>query len=213
MGGILSNGKSAFGHLATTGEKMVEFFNAVGSDVPGTGNIVSGYNYVGNVLLPSSSTKERIKNVKDAAGHYGQEATKFYAGTGGGEAERMAASKNVAPEYTSGQEQAGFLQTEKELMLERFRQKENQIRQELGQDFLDRHPVMTPDVHEAVRRIDKSIAKLRGENGEVAGSSGVPREVKGLPISEQMRAAPDGSIVRWNNQRLVKQGGKWQPIQ
>lgn len=162
MGGILANGKSAFGHLANLSDKFVDLGNISGPSVPGGGHIGTAGNVIANSILPSPQTKGKIQSVEDNALKYGQEATKFYAGTGGGVAERMHALATMNPRNTTAEEQAAFLQTEKELMLERVRQKEAQIRNTLGDDYLTKKPVMTKDVEEHISKIDANIARLRG---------------------------------------------------
>ena len=75
----------------------------------------------------------------------------------------MNAAKTMDPDTSSSKSQAEFLETEKSLMLDRLRAKENQVREQLGPDYLDQHPVITKDVADAVAKIDRNIAKLRGE--------------------------------------------------
>lgn len=171
IGGIISNGKSAFEHLANASDKLVDLGNYNGPNIPGGGPIAQAGNYIGNTLLPNSATQGKIQAAKDNLLKYGQEATKFYAGSGGGEAERMMALKSQDPASASGNEQAGFLQTEKELMLGRLKQKEGQINDIMGPEWLARHPVMTPQLQTTLDKIDANIAKLRGQGGTPAASA------------------------------------------
>lgn len=163
MGGILSNGKSAFEHLLNYSNKLAELNNASGPEVPGGGHLGTATNFVTNSLFPSPDTKAKIASVNDNGLRYGQESTKFYSATGGGEAERMNALRENNAKTTTAAEQAGFLQTEKELMLGRLRQKEAQIRNTLGQDYLNRHPVFDKNLQDMLDGIDKNIAQLRGQ--------------------------------------------------
>jgi hypothetical protein len=163
MGGIISNGKSAFEHLANLSDKYTALGNYNGPNMPGGGMAGEAANYVGNTVLSTPQARDKIKQANDNALKYGQEATKFYAGSGGGEAERMSALHNISPESSSSLQQAGFLQTEKELMLGRLTQKEAQIRDTLGQAYLDQHPVVTPELQKTLAKIDANIAKLRGQ--------------------------------------------------
>lgn len=162
IGGILSNGKSAFGHLANLSDKFVDLGNFSGPSVIGGGHIGTAGNYIGNTLLPSPETKAKITAAEDNALKYGAEATKFYAGTGGGVQERMHALKETDAKTTTALQQAAFLETEKQLMLERIHQKEAQVRSVMGDDFLKRKPIMDADVQKTIAKIDENIAKLRG---------------------------------------------------
>lgn len=185
-GGILSNGKSAFEHLANLSDKMVDLGN-YSSNLPFGGPASAAANYIGNVVAPTSDTKAKVGAFSDNALKYGQEATKFYAGSGGGEAERMNALKTLNPATTSSAEQAAYLQTEKELMVGRLKAKEAQIRDTLGQGYLDRHPVMTPDLSEVLNKIDANMAKLRGQPA--------PPPVEYAPKPAPQTKAPQASKV------------------
>lgn len=201
MGGIMANGKSAFGHLATAGEKMVDLGNYNVGGIGG-GLAANAVNTVGNTL-GSSATQGKISAVKDALGHYGQESTKFYAGTGGGEGERTAALNNNNPVSASGEQQASFIQTEKELMLERFAQKEAQIRQQLGDGYLQAHPLLGPRDQQNLQRIDAAIAKLRGGDSPTGSTVGAaPAFQEGVTATNQK-----------TGQKIMFKGGQWQPVQ
>ncbi len=169
LGGVLSNGKSAFAHLANASDKLVDVGNYNGPNIPGGGIIASAGNLIGN-FAGTSATQGKIAAAKDNLMHYGQEATKFYAGSGGGEGERLAALRNNNPATASGNEQAAFLQTEKELMLERLGEKESQISSVLGPQYLVDHPVRTPDFQNSIAKIDANIAKLRGVAPQAGGA-------------------------------------------
>jgi hypothetical protein len=168
MGGILSNGKSAFEHLATLSDSASDMGNYNGPNIPGGSYIGAIENAVGN-SRPSNATK--VSGLDDASLKYGQESTKFYAGTGGGEAERMEARK-VVNSNASPATMAGFLQSERDLMLGRLKQKEDQIRDVMGPAYLAAHPVVTPDLQATVARIDKNIAGLRGASTASPAASG-----------------------------------------
>jgi hypothetical protein len=189
MGGILANGKSAFAHLAETSDRLADLGN-YSSNIPLVGGAAATVgNYVGNVMTPTSDTKAKIAAANDALGHYGQESTKFYAGTGGGVEERSAALKNANPASASGAEQASYLETEKGLMLDRLQQKENQIRGTLEDSYLQQHPVMTPDLQNTLARIDGNIAKLRGQK-PAAGQASAPQGGAAAPPQQAAPSVP-----------------------
>jgi len=160
IGGIISNGKSAFEHLATLSDKAAALGNYDGPNIPGGSYLAGAANAVGN---SSSANAAKVSALNDASLKYGQESTKFYAGSGGGEAERMEARK-VMNGSASSATMVGFLQSEKELMLGRLKQKEDQIRDVMGADYLSKHPVMTPDLQKTIDRIDQNINKLKGNS-------------------------------------------------
>lgn len=162
MGGIITNGQSAIEHLANLSDKYAALGNRNGPDIPGGAWIGQGANKLGNQILPNSKTKDIVSQANNNALRYGQESTKFYAGSGGGHEERLMALKNNNPEGSTSDQLAGFLQTEKELILGRLHQKELQIKEALGQRYLDDHPVRNKSVEEQLAKIDANITKLRG---------------------------------------------------
>jgi hypothetical protein len=124
-------------------------------------------NYVGN-KLGGSATQGKIAAINDNLGKYGAESTKFYSGTGGGVEERTAALHEMNPNTVSGEEMAAYAAKEKGLMLDRLHEKEAQIRDTMGDAYLQKHPVFTPELKADIARIEANVAKLRG------GASGAP---------------------------------------
>lgn len=162
IGGILSNGKSAFGHLANASDKLVDLGSYNGPDVLLGGAAATATNWAGS-KAGTSQTYGKITAAQNNLLKYGQEATKFYAGTGGGAEERMSALKTLNPQSSTGNEQAAFLETEKQLMLERIHQKEAHAVGVVGEKYLEDHPIRTPDLQKSIEKIDANIAKLRGD--------------------------------------------------
>lgn len=167
MGGILSNGKSSFKHLAEYTDSAADLGNASHNFIGG-GGIAHAQNYVGNKLLSGSDTDAKIGAINDNLGKYGTESTKFYAGTGGGVEERMNALKEMNPVTKSSEEMASYAAKEKNLMLDRFREKEKQIRDVMGPAYLEKHPVFDAELQKDIDRIDANVAKLRGHGAASA---------------------------------------------
>jgi hypothetical protein len=170
MGGILSNGESAFKHLADYTASVVDQGN-VSHNFPLGGYIAHAQNAMGN-SMGGSNTLAKVTAINDNLGHYGQESTKFYAGTGGGVEERVNARKEMNATTTSGEEAAAYAEKEKGLMLDRLGQKFNQIRdiygEEAGNRIIAKH---MPDIQANIAKIDANIAKLRGENTATPGGT------------------------------------------
>ena len=86
-----------------------------------------------------------------------------------GEAERLNAMKTLNPAFASANEQAAYLRTEKGLMLDRLTEKERQIRDVMGPEYLDSHPVMTPELK---ARVVKEPALEKAPGSAAAGAGG-----------------------------------------
>lgn len=171
MGGILSNGESSFKHLAEYTASAADQGNA-SHDFPFGGAIAHAQNYIGN-SAGGSTTFGKVKAINDNLGHYGQESTKFYAGTGGGVEERMNALKEMNPVTTSSEEAAAYATKEKGLMLDRLNTKFQEIRNTYGDAdaarIIAKH---MPDIQANIAKIDANIAKLRGQPAPVGGADG-----------------------------------------
>lgn len=186
-GGILANGASAFSHLADFSDKAAAHPNYSGPNIWGGDTIGQ---YANSITNSTPANAAHVSGMNDNLLKYGQEGTKFYTGTGGGEAERMNALKNFDASTSSPLKQAEFLQTEKQLMLDRFKTKENQVSEQLGQEYLDKHPVIPQSVNDAVARIDANIAKLKGETS-TSQASAKPQTV--IQNGHTYNLQPDGS--------------------
>jgi hypothetical protein len=185
LGGILLNGNSAFEHLGTYTDALANLGNHSNDVLPNwEANLENRFK---NQVIGNSDTAGKINAANGAALKYGQESTKFYSGTGGGEGERTAALNNNDPASKSGQELAGFAQTERNLMVGRMREAETKIRQNMGDDYLQKHPVFTPDLNAKIARVDANIAKLQG---------GAPTQA----TSATQPTTPAANIIRYDAQ-------------
>lgn len=174
LGGILANGASSFDHLAELGKSMADIGNYSLNGVPFGGAIANGVNYATN-SAGDSKRKSLLNATTNNLSRYGQESTKFYAGSGGGVEERTSARKFMDPNTRSSEEMAGYLEKEKSLMMDRLNQKFAQIKQVLGEEEGNREIAKRmPELEKTVASIDASIAKLRGESAKAAAPSALP---------------------------------------
>lgn len=189
MGGILTNGGSAFDHLAELSEAMARQGQyGSSSSIPGSQGMAAGWNWLTNQpALASTDTAGRMTAVTNIAGHYGQESTKFYSGIGAGDAaERARALEAVAQKGSTATEQADFLLAERNLMLDRLRNKVNQVDNTLGESAINKKfPTFRGDLEKALTKIDANIAKLR------AGNTGVKSEVPAAPAGSAATIPPE----------------------
>jgi hypothetical protein len=215
IGGILSNGDSAFKHLGELGESFADLGNYSGPNIPGGAYIGEAGNIAGNVIAPTPKIRGKLAAIADNTLHYGQESTKFYSGTGGGEAERMHALKEVGGGGTNAEVQAAYLEKEKSLMLDRLNTKLQDIRQTLGDDEAQKIIAdKMPSLNKSVAKIDAAIARLRGEAAPQQGAAG--QQQGAAPGQQQAPAAPttlpppgkDGWIVLPNGHRIREMPGQ-----
>ena len=176
LGGQINTGNTAIGHLADLSNAVVDLRNVdLGSTwLSHAANTVRGW---------STDQAAKVNALQDAAQHYGQEITKFYAGSPGGEAERQSFLSKLDA-ANSPQQLGAVIQTEAELMPARLSSIQNQIQGTLG-PMASQYPVIRPDSQKALDTINGNIAKLRG----VAPASTAPAAAKaGAPSQADLLA-------------------------
>ena len=153
LGGQLNIGNTAVGHLADLTNKALEL-----------GNYDTGFaplsHAINGVRGMSGDQAPKLEALKGAAQHYGQEITKFYSGSPGGEAERNRFLESVDGAKTP-RELAAVLETEAELMHSRLGTIKEQIKGTLGDQGLKQYPVVRPDSEKAFQKINQNVQQLR----------------------------------------------------
>jgi hypothetical protein len=162
LGGQINIGNTAAGHLADLTQRALELGNVDTGIAPLT-------SAVNNVRGLGTEQAAKMEALKGAAQHYGQEITKFYAGSPGGVAERDRFIESVNG-ARSPKELAAILATEAELMRSRLDALGGQIKGVLGEEGAKQYPVLRPDGETALRKVEENVSKLKG--GQSAASSG-----------------------------------------
>jgi hypothetical protein len=177
LGGALMNGEAATGHLAAASDNLVKIHNRAGPDIPGGQAIGQAWNTVANKL----ATPEQggiLTGAENLLHRYGGESQKFYAGTPGTEGERKHAETVMNPRSSTSLDQAAYLESENDLMMEKYKAAEDHVRTTMGDSWLQKHPVITPQVQERFNRVKANIATLRGgasaDSGDAAPVAGKP---------------------------------------
>lgn len=182
IGGQIGIGNTALGHLADMAKQAT-----------GLGNVdvgLAGPSHVLNDIRGMTSAQAaKMEALKGAAQHYGQEVTKFYSGSPGGEAERNRFLATVDGAKTP-QELAAVIETEAALMKDRIKSLESNIRTTLGDEATKKFPVVRPEGHAAIEQIDANVSKLRGGNAPAQIAS--KAQYDALPAGSAY-IAPDGS--------------------
>jgi hypothetical protein len=174
LGGQINIGNTAAGHLADLSQKALDLGNWDTGIAPLT-SIVNAARGLG------TEQAAKMEALKGAAQHYGQEITKFYAGSPGGTAERDRFIESVNG-ARSPKELAAILSTEGELMRSRLDALGGQISGVLGEEGAKQYPVLRPDGQAALAKVEANVSRLRG---------GTPTETTSAPA-----ALPSGWTVK-----------------
>lgn len=186
LGGQINIGNTAAAHLADLTEKAL----ALGNYDMGISYLTQGVNAVRGMGTEQAAKMEALKG---AAQHYGQEITKFYAGSPGGVAERDRFLETING-AKSPKELAAVLATEAELMHGRLNTLGDQIKGVLG-PMASEYPVVRSDSEKAFAKIQENVGKLKG--GQSAPSA---------PQEGMTATGPNGV-------KIMLRGGKWVPAQ
>jgi hypothetical protein len=155
LGGQINTGNTAIGHLADASDRALDLNNSNGMGFAPLAHAING---TYNALSTAQASKAEALN--DSIQHYGQEITKFYAGSPGGEAERQR-FLTTASAAKSPQELAAVFQTEAQLMQSRLDSLGSQIKGTLG-PAAAQYPVVRPESQSAIDRLNTNVARLKG---------------------------------------------------
>jgi hypothetical protein len=183
LGGQINVGNTALGHLADLSRKALDLGNV---DV-GIAPLSHAINAARGLTSDQSA---KLEALKAAAQHYGQEVTKFYAGSPGGVAERDRFMEAISGAKTP-QELAAVIATEAELMHSRLTSLESQIKGTLG-PMADKYPAVRPESQKALEMIDANVSRLKGgAPTPSAQSTPLPK-----PDAEGWIVLPNGVRIR-----------------
>lgn len=186
LGGQINIGNTAAGHLADLTQKALELGNVDTGIAPLTSMVNSARGL-------GTEQAAKMEALKGAAQHYGQEITKFYAGSPGGTAERDRFIESVNG-ARSPKELAAILSTEGELMRSRLDALGGQIKGVLGEEGMKQYPVLRPDGEAALAKVEQNVSKLKGGQSAPAGAV-----QEGATATNPQTGA-----------KITFRGGKWQ---
>lgn len=152
LGGQITFGGTSLGHLADVAEKATKLGNVNALGIAPLSTLVN------NVRGLTTDQAAKVNDANGAVQHYGQEITKFYTGSPGGEGERTR-FLNTMNTAKSPQEIAGAIRAERDLIPDRLRQVEQQISDRLGPEEAAKQ-MKRVDIAGVTDRINRSLAKL-----------------------------------------------------
>lgn len=181
LGGQMTYARTSLNHLADVAEAAANLNNWNGLGFAPLGWAI---NY-GSELGTDQAAK--VRALQDAAGHYGQEVTKYYAGSPGGEGERMQFIKSLGGGRTSA-ELASTLEAELNLAQGKISKTQATINDALGPN--SKYQVMGPAELNDIQRINAALDRLRGKSPTAATPAKPRRVIQGGHIFDLQ---PDGS--------------------
>lgn len=197
LGGQITTGEHASDILARMG-KAAEDLNNVDVGLAGPSHVIN------DVRGMTSAQSAKMQALQTEAQHYGQEITKFYSGSPGGEAERNRFMSSIGAAKTP-QELASVLEHESELLHDRMTSIEGHVRGTLGDEGVKAFPAVTPNARKSFDQVTQSVGRLRGNAPADAAASSVAPAVP--------------TATGPNGHKIVVQNGRWvdaqtgQPVQ
>jgi hypothetical protein len=147
-----------------------------------------------NTLRGLKTTQQgKMQAMMDMALRYGEEITKFYAASGGGEAERTHFLTALGA-ARSPTELAAVIDAEAHAISGKSEQIKNQIRNALGEKGLAKYPPISAASTQLLRQIGETTAAMRGTPIPTAPPPAPPTTTPpgtpGAPAAPQTNAAP-----------------------
>ena len=190
IGGQITFGGTALGHLATYAESLAKLNNLTLGITP----IGHGANWLRS-LGPDQASQ--INNALGDAQHYGQEITKFYGGGPGSETERDRFLAQADPTTKTPQELAGVIRAERDLIPERYAQIKANIENILGPDAAAK-AIARINIQDDMTRINQSLAKLDPNGPEAAKLRNAPPTAAAPAAPKPQALAPqDETALGW----------------
>lgn len=165
MGGQITFARTSLNHLAEVAEKA----HALGNVDWGLTPLTEGVNFIRGL---GTTQAAKVNALQDAVQHYGQEITKFYAGSPGGVEERNRFLKTIGA-AKSPQELAAAIEAERQLIPGRLNEVENRIKTTLG-PMAEKYPVHSSESQASMKKIDELVSQMRGGVGSSHASGPVP---------------------------------------
>jgi hypothetical protein len=196
-GGQVTFAGTSLNHLADVAKAAEALDNSNGLGIAPLGHLIN------NARGLTTEQAAKIANLNGATQHYGQEVTKFYAGSPGGEAERQRFLSSIGAAKTKD-ELIGALQAERDLIPGRIAELRNRIESTLGASS-EQFTKQLNQAERAIPEIDATLARMRGiapadkATSNKAPDSGAPPKIStkeewsSLPKGTQY-VAPDGSL-------------------
>lgn len=149
-----------------------------------------------NRLVRGTPEGVALKQFLDASNHYSEEVTKFYAGSGGSEAERARSLSTLDPNL-SIEELRGVLKYEANLMHGKINQLQDRFKTAMGpKAWLTAHdeagpqfPIITKKAEEALKTIYERAAPKAKAQAAVAPPTGTAAQIP-APAIEMLKASP-----------------------
>lgn len=160
VGGQITFGGTALGHLAQYATDLADLHNISGGVTP----ISHGVNWLRSF---GPEQADKINQALGDAQHYGQEITKFYGGGPGGVTERDRFLENADPAKKDPLELAGVIRAERNLIPERYAQIRANIENVLGPDVAAK-ALARLDIKSSMDKIDSALARLDPNGPEAA---------------------------------------------
>lgn len=177
-GGQITAARTAMTHLSD-----------VAKSAEALGNWDVGFGPV-NTLINSSRSlmtdqRAKVEALQNAAQRYGQEITKFYAASGGGEAERQHFLTSLGA-AKSPQELAAVIESERRLIPGKLDELQNRIQSTLG-SAADKFPVHSAESTASLKSIDATVGRMRG---------GAAPAISVAPDAQGWTTLPNGLRIR-----------------
>jgi hypothetical protein len=177
VAGTITAGNAAIKHLGELSDDSVALKN----------RSLPRWNAIANTF-ETETGDERVTNFNNTIGRFGEEATKFYRGIGGSEADVQRDIANLSPNMSPNQLHAA-IQKQANLMRDKITAYQDRWHKAVGPSAPD-FPIVDEDTKNVLKKLDKRAGNTPIPQGSVAPSQA---EASTAPPIPGARKAPDGN--------------------
>lgn len=199
LGGQMTYARTSLNHLGDVADAAVDLKNSNGLGLAPLAHLIN------NTRGLSTEQSGKIAGLSDAAGHYGQEVTKYYAGSPGGEGERQQFQSSLGG-AKAPIELADVLQQELNLATGKISKTQATIDESLGPN--SKYQVSGPAEQKDIARVQAAISRLRGD--APAASQAQTATTPQVPAPEARRV---GQVYQTPKGPARWLGSGWQLVQ
>lgn len=210
--GSITAGNTALEHLGDLSDAAQKLDN-FNTSIPGNNLLNAGK----NLLKSSSSAGTALTDYQQLADRFNEEATKFYRGTGGNQADIQRGLLNLSPNMSPDQINAAIA-TQAKALHDKVDELQNRWRQGMGP--------LVPDVPIVSKKNYDNLSKIYDRAGRQdqadaasdasddfndsaapgkAAASAAPPDVGANPLEGRTATGPNGV-------KVINRGGKWVPV-
>jgi hypothetical protein len=204
-----SGGPNSVAGTITSGNAAIKHLGELSDDTTALGNnSIPLWNSVANAYETQTGDK-RVTNFNNTVGRFGEEATKFYRGIGGSEADVQRDIANLSPNM-SPEQLHGAIQKQANLMRDKIVAYQDRWHKVMGPMVPD-FPIVDPSTENVLGKLDKRAGSVATPQGSAPTAPAAAPAPTSDPLAAARDAvakgAPRAAVIQRLQQNGINPGG------